>query len=135
MRTINLRYSDSLTTEKTTMINFNQHSKLVNPRFDFGYIVQVHNHRHQDSNILYTTIEHLQKEVLFLCPKIRFCSSTVERWLVKPRVEGSNPSRIAKRFRSSTGKSNCLRSSRLLVRIQSRSQSFQKGNWLIGFTG
>jgi hypothetical protein len=46
MRTINLRYSDSLTTEKITMINFNQHSKLVNPRFDFGYIVQVHNHRH-----------------------------------------------------------------------------------------
>ena len=36
--------------------------------------------------------------MLFLCPKIRFCSSTVERWLVKPRVVGSNPARIAINF-------------------------------------
>jgi hypothetical protein len=46
MKTINIRYSDLLTQEKTPMIDFNQHSKLANPRFDFGYIVQVHNHRH-----------------------------------------------------------------------------------------
>ena len=46
MRTINLRYSDSLTTEKTAMIDFSQHSKLANPRFDFGYIEQVHTYRH-----------------------------------------------------------------------------------------
>ena len=46
MRTIHLRYSDSLKIEKTMTINFNQHSKLVNPRRDFGYNIQVHNYRH-----------------------------------------------------------------------------------------
>ncbi len=40
-----LQYSNSLTIEKTIMIRFNQHSKLANPRYDFGN-KQVHNHRH-----------------------------------------------------------------------------------------
>ena len=44
MKAIYLRYSDSLIQEKTTIIDFNQHSKLENPRFDFGYI-QVHTYR------------------------------------------------------------------------------------------
>jgi hypothetical protein len=46
MKAFHLPYNKSLTMEKTIMIDFNQHSELVAPRFDFGYNIQVHNYRH-----------------------------------------------------------------------------------------
>jgi hypothetical protein len=45
MKAFHLRYNKSLTIEKTNMIDFNQHSELVTPRFDFGYSKQVHQYR------------------------------------------------------------------------------------------
>lgn len=45
MTTLNLRYNDSLTQENKVMIDFNHKDKLVNPRFDFGYKIQVQTYR------------------------------------------------------------------------------------------
>ena len=45
MRTINLRYSDSLATEKTMIIDFKHIDQLLNPRFNFGYKIQVQTYR------------------------------------------------------------------------------------------
>lgn len=45
MKATNLRYKQSLKIENNMIINCDQHSELVAPRFDFGYNKQVHQYR------------------------------------------------------------------------------------------
>ena len=45
MKTTILRYSKSLTIEKTMIIDFKLTDQLVNPGFDFGHQIQVQTYR------------------------------------------------------------------------------------------
>lgn len=45
MKTTILRYSESLTLEKTMILDFKHTDQLVNPGFDFGYKIQVQTYR------------------------------------------------------------------------------------------
>ena len=45
MKTTILRYSKSLTIEKTMIIDFKHIDQLVNPGFDFGHQIQVQTYR------------------------------------------------------------------------------------------
>jgi hypothetical protein len=45
MKILDLQYRYSLKIENDMVTKFNQHSKLVGPRYDFGNTIQVHQHR------------------------------------------------------------------------------------------
>lgn len=45
MKIIDLQYRHSLKTENDMVTKYNQLNILVNPRYDFGNTIQVHQHR------------------------------------------------------------------------------------------
>ncbi len=45
MKIVDFQYRHSLKIENDMVTQFNQHNKLVTPRYDFGNTIQVHQYR------------------------------------------------------------------------------------------